>query len=282
MEMHWIALFLGVLFYSSSSLLIKATSTLPVTLAFWRVFLATLVVTPFWLRDSIAWWRTHFSLPIIVASLGLTLDFVLWFLSLRFTSVAHATFIVNMAPLWVGLMSGVLLREKMSTADWLGVFLGVCGAGIMSIGNGVQGFNKGDFLALGASGGLALYLIMTRMGNRNIKSSVFTYSLFFLTSTFLGFIDILLKQGFALHGHDFPFVFAMALFPQLGGNTLVNYSLRYLPASVVSIGLLGEPIIATIASFLLFGEPITWQVVAGGLLIFGGLYATNYYKQIKA
>jgi len=70
---------------------------------------------PWWLRlfglkISFFGGDTIFLLPLIVATLGLTLDFVLWFYSLRFTTVAHATFIVNMAPLWVGVMSHRVLK----------------------------------------------------------------------------------------------------------------------------------------------------------------------------
>jgi len=62
------------LFYSVSSLLVKATASPPATIAFYRVFIATLVVTPFWAKDFFLWWRHNFSLPLIVATLGLTLD----------------------------------------------------------------------------------------------------------------------------------------------------------------------------------------------------------------
>jgi len=59
---------------------------------------------------------------------------------------------------------------------------------------------------------------------------------------------------FVIKGHDFPFVLALALGPQLGGNTLINYALRSLPASTVSVALLGEPVIATVFSYFLFSE----------------------------
>jgi len=156
MKKSWQALLGGVLFYSVSSLLVKATASPPVTIAFYRVFIATLVVTPFWAKDFFLWWRHNFSLPLIVATLGLTLDFVLWFYSLRFTTVAHATFIVNMAPLWVGVMSTVFLKEPMSNKGWLGIALGVSGAAVMTLQPSAIQIHVGDLMALGASFGLAL------------------------------------------------------------------------------------------------------------------------------
>lgn len=276
MKKPWQALLGGVLFYSVSSLLVKATASPPVTIAFYRVFIATLVVTPFWAKDFFLWWRRSFSLPLIVATLGLTLDFVLWFYSLRFTTVAHATFIVNMAPLWVGVMSTVFLKEPMSNKGWLGIALGVSGAAVMTLQPSAIQIHVGDLMALGASFGLAIYVTMTRMSSRSMSSSsVLTYSLFFFTSMWLALAVLLLGQGFLLQRHDVPFVLALALGPQLGGNTLINYALSNLPASVVSVALLGEPVIATVASSFLFGETLSWQIALGGALICLGLYATT-------
>lgn len=276
MKKSWQALLGGVLFYSVSSLLVKATASPPVTIAFYRVFIATLVVTPFWAKDFFLWWRRSFSLPLIVATLGLTLDFILWFYSLRFTTVAHATFIVNMAPLWVGVMGTLFLKEPMSIKGWLGIALGVSGAAVMTLQPSAIQIHVGDLMALGASFGLALYVTMTRMSSRSMSSSsVLTYSIFFFTSIWLALAVLLLGQGFLLQRHDVPFVFALALGPQLGGNTLINYSLSNLPASVVSVALLGEPIIATVLSSFLFGETLSWQVALGGALIFLGLYTTT-------
>jgi len=99
----------------------------------------------------------------------------------------------------------------------------------------------GDLMALGASFGLAIYVTMTRMSSRSMSSSsVLTYSLFFFTSMWLALAVLLLGQGFLLQRHDVPFVLALALGPQLGGNTLINYALSNLPASVVSVALLGN------------------------------------------
>jgi len=211
MKKSWQALLGGVLFYSVSSLLVKATASPPATIAFYRVFIATLVVTPFWAKDFFLWWRHNFSLPLIVATLGLTLDFVLWFYSLRFTTVAHATFIVNMAPLWVGVMSTVFLKEPMSNKGWLGIALGVSGAAVMTLQPSAIQIHVGDLMALGASFGLALYVTMTRMSSRSMSSSsVLTYSLFFFTSMWLALAVLLLGQGFFLQRHDVPLCFGFS------------------------------------------------------------------------
>jgi len=71
MKKSWQALLGGVLFYSVSSLLVKATASPPVTIAFYRVFIATLVVTPFWLKISFFGGDAVFLLPLICGNFGI-------------------------------------------------------------------------------------------------------------------------------------------------------------------------------------------------------------------
>ncbi|NPV88159.1 DMT family transporter [Coprothermobacteraceae bacterium] len=268
----WQALILGVLFYSTSGLLVKPTTSPPIALAFCRLAVATAIVTPIWGPKAIRWWLKNFSWPVVFSSLGLALDFGLWFLSLRYTTVAHATFLVNMAPLWTAILGTFLLGETLSTLGWLGVLLGVAGGAVMSVELPVSLMNIGDLWALAASFGLSLYVVMARKGRQKASNDVFSYGIFMLTTLWIGVLALVFRQGFTIKPRDLPFALGLALGPQLGGNTMINYSLETLPASVVSVGLLGEPIIATVAAAFLFGEAITWRVVVGGLLIGLGIY----------
>ena len=66
---------------------------------------------------------------------------------------------------------------------------------------------------------------------------------------------------------------ALALVPTVGGHGLVNRSLRLLPAPVVGLFLLGEPVGAALLALLFLGEvPGPWTLV-GGLLVLAALGA---------
>jgi drug/metabolite transporter (DMT)-like permease len=69
-------------------------------------------------------------------------------------------------------------------------------------------------------------------------------------------------------------VFAgLAVGPMLIGHTGQNWALRYLPAYVVNLSLLGEPVGATLIAWLLpaIGEVPPPAAVGGGALILGGI-----------
>ena len=64
----------------------------------------------------------------------------------------------------------------------------------------------------------------------------------------------------------------MALIPTLLGHTMQNWALAYLPAYVVSISLLAEPIGSGLLAWLFFQEIPSFGVILGGLIVIAGLY----------
>ena len=69
---------------------------------------------------------------------------------------------------------------------------------------------------------------------------------------------------------------AMAIVPQLGGHTLYNWALRYVPAPVVSVSLVGEPIGSTLLAWILLHEVPSDLVAVGALLALAGIFLTAY------
>jgi len=65
--------------------------------------------------------------------------------------------------------------------------------------------------------------------------------------------------------------FPLALIPQLIGHTTFNWALKYIPASLVAVTILGEPVGSTILAFLILGEGLTSWKILGGISIFIGI-----------
>ena len=67
----------------------------------------------------------------------------------------------------------------------------------------------------------------------------------------------------------------LALISQVVGQGLIAYALAHLPAAFSSVGLLLQPVMATIFAWLLLGETMTpWQALGGGLVL-GGIYVAR-------
>ena len=63
----------------------------------------------------------------------------------------------------------------------------------------------------------------------------------------------------------------LALVPQLLGHTSFNWALRWLPASLVAVALLGEPIGSSALAFVLLREVPGPVTLAGAALILAGI-----------
>ena len=66
----------------------------------------------------------------------------------------------------------------------------------------------------------------------------------------------------------------MAVGPGIFGHTVINWALKYVESSVVSVTLLGEPVGSTLLALVLLGEVPGLFTVAGGAVVLAGIYVT--------
>ncbi len=64
---------------------------------------------------------------------------------------------------------------------------------------------------------------------------------------------------------------ALALIPQIIGHSSLNYALRFVSATVVSVATLGDPIGATVLAFFILNEVPKPIVLVGGALVLCGI-----------
>jgi len=64
----------------------------------------------------------------------------------------------------------------------------------------------------------------------------------------------------------------LAVVPQVIGHSSLNWALRFVPATLVTIAVLGEPVGATILSKLILDEAPAPIEIGGGILILLGIY----------
>jgi drug/metabolite transporter (DMT)-like permease len=66
----------------------------------------------------------------------------------------------------------------------------------------------------------------------------------------------------------------MAVGPGIFGHTVINWALKYVESSVVSVTLLGEPVGSTLLALVLLAEVPDAFTVAGGAVVLAGIYVT--------
>jgi drug/metabolite transporter (DMT)-like permease len=216
-------------------------------------------------------------LPALGAGLLLAAHFWSWIASLELTSVASSVVLVNTQPIFVGLLSVMFLGERPARIQWLGILVAVTGAGVIGWGDFGRGRSPllGDLLSLSGAVFVAGYYIIGRHLRQRMGLWSYTGAVYGIAALVLA-VAVLLSPRVPATGYatrTWLILLLLAAGPMMVGHTGVNYALRFIPAYVANVALLGEPIGATLIAWLLpaIGERPPLQTLGGGGLILTGI-----------
>jgi len=287
---------IAILAISTSSIFIRLAQgdgVPSLAIAAARLGIASLVILPLVLtrhRSELRRLARREWLAALLAGLFLALHFAAWVASLEYTSVASSVVIVTTSPLWVALLGSVFLHEKTSRSVLLGMGLALVGGVVIGVsdacswqGTGlacpplsefVQGQAMwGNFLALAGAWAVAGYFLVGRSLRAKVSLAPYIFLVYSAAAIFL--LGFMLFSGASFGGYQpetYLWLALLALVPQLVGHTTYNWALRYLPASLVAIATLGEPVGSTILAYLFLQEDPGWLKIGGGALILAGIW----------
>ncbi len=274
----YLALVSGVLAVSTGAIFARLAEAPALVIAAYRVGLATLVLAPItWIkaRDEIRKLSGH-DLKLAAASgFFLALHFATWISSLDYTSVTNSVVLVNTNPLWVGLLTPLITKERVKATVAVSIIISVAGGVIIGAGDFTTGGKAllGDFLALLGSICAAFYLLLGRNLRRKLSLLAYIFLCYGCAALILWLI--ILAFGLQIAGfqaNTYVTFWAMAIITQLIGHSSYNWALKWFSATLIAISLLGEPIGSTILAYIIFDEGLTWPKVVGGALILSAIY----------
>lgn len=200
-------------------------------------------------------------------------DLALWHTSIVRTSVATATLLVNTTPVYVGLYAYLVLGERLRARFAVGALLALAGAALLlGISRDDLEHAQGALLALGAALFYTGYLLFMKAARvRGDAAPALLLSNLGATAV-LGVYA--LAGGQPLHGFPWSSWAAMlgaAGVSQLGGVFAIVWALRYLPATVASVSLLGQPVGTALLGWWILGERLAPLQAAGGAAVLAGI-----------
>ncbi len=206
-----------------------------------------------------------------------------WIASLSLTSVASSVVLVNTQPIIVGVLSVVLLAERPTRVQWAGILVAVTGAMIIGWGDFSRGRSPivGDLLAIAGAFFVSGYYVIGRRLRQRLPLWSYTGVVYGIAALALT-VAVLLSPGVPLARYparDWLIFLALAAGPMMLGHTGVNYALRFIPAYVANVALLGEPVGATLIAWLLPAireKPPTQTLVGGALILVGIALGMRY------
>ncbi len=267
---------------STAAPLIRLSHAPALALAFWRMALATGLTGALWLgtgRSEAASfgpggaWKV---LLLVSSGFFLGAHFALWVLSLSFTTVAVSVVLVNTQPVFAAFLAWAFLKEPPSGRQVAGIFLALVGVGLLAwTGGRGTASSLGALLALGGAFAGACYYVIgrglrPRMGLWAYVTPVYGTSAFLL-------LCFSLSWGVPLGpfpAREWVIFAALAAAPTLFGHTLLNWALRWLPAPVVNVVALGEPVGASLLAALIpsIAEVPSPLTLLGGTVTLFGIY----------
>jgi drug/metabolite transporter (DMT)-like permease len=224
-----------------------------------------------------------------LSGLFLAVHFGTWISSLEFTTVASSVVLVSTGPLWVALLSPLLLGERLTRGAVVGLALAILGGVIIGVASSCtlegglhcSGLNQalharamwGNFLALAGAWAVSGYLILGRRLRPTM--SLMPYILITYGSAAVVLLFVTVARGQQLAGYQpltYVWLVLLAVVPQLLGHSTYNWALRFLPAAFVAVTTLGEPIGSSILAYFILQERPGLLVLVGGAVILVGIY----------
>lgn len=274
-----IALLVGALAIALSPIFVRLSETGPIAAAFWRVGLAVPLLW-LWLRaerrsdparavPTPQEWRL-----LALAGFCFAGDLGFWHWSIRLTTVANATLLANLAPLFVTLASWAFWGQRFRPTFLAGMAIAILGAGLLmsrSLSFGADhllGDGLGVITAIFYAGYmLTIAQLRTRLSTATTMTWSALVTALLLLPVALAAGDQLLPTSLA----GWATIAALAAISHFGGQSLIAFALAHLPATFSSVGLLLQPAAAAILAWILLGEQLGWLQAAGGAVVLAGI-----------
>ncbi|MGC8666649.1 MAG: DMT family transporter [Chthonomonadales bacterium] len=261
----------------------------PVVLAAWRLTLAAIMVLAGCALAAMSRTRARSAqvpaLRLAAAGVLLGLHFAAWFASLQRTPVALSTLLVCTTPVWTGLGGRLFLGERVRPWFWAGLAIAAAGMRLITLGSASAPLpipnqqTAGAALAVAGAMLIAAYLlIIQKLTVLPQGEALGTWQLVAWTYSF----GALSLWPFALAAAPPSRVFAtpvavwlsalgMAVVPQIIGHTVINWSVRRLPAPQVAATILTEPVFAAALAWAFLGERVRLHQGIGGVILLAGV-----------
>ena len=282
------SLLLGLAFMCSAAIMIKAARAPGIVTAFYRMTVASSVLLipfiihvirnkPFLSKKGI--------ILAMAAGCCFGCDMAFWSSGGVISNATIPTLFANMAPIWVGIGSVFIFKEKHTSGFWLGLFLSIIGT-ILLVKNDINASNgiiKGASFGTIAGVFYGIFYLLAQSGRKILDTLCFLFISTFSSAIVLTICVIIFDYN--ITGYDvftYKIFIAFGLGVQVIGWLFINYSQGYIPASIVAPTLLGQPILTAFLAIILLNEKLSVWHVIGGIIVISGIYIVHFSRNKKS
>lgn len=275
------SLIVGAIVIALAPIFVRLSEVDPIATAFYRMALAL----PFFVMWGLVSqskgvaidWR-KIALPksrlTWVAGFCFAGDLALWHWSIHYTSVANATLMANLAPIFVTLFAFVVLRHRFKWSFIFGIAAALLGA-VLLIQGGLS-FGTGSLLGDGLGIATAMFYAGYIIAVSELRKSESTFSVMLSTtwvsSLFLLPLMVMTESQFVPNSsYAWMVLILLALLPQCLGQGLIAFGMAHLPAAYSSISLLVQPVAAALLAWSLLNEGMGPVQIVGAVVVLAAI-----------
>lgn len=269
-------LFTGACLIGFAPIGLRLSEVGPQPTAFWRFLIAlpflALLAQRFdgGIRAGLA-----FKPVIWITGIAFGVDIALWHASLKLTNVANATLLSNLTPIVVGVLGYIAFRERPAKATIWGGILGLTGAACLagaSFSDAPQRL-AGDGLAAFAAIWYGIYLLGARRARDDAGPFQVSLWITIWAALVVGLAGLVRHEAFwPATTHGWLVLAGLGILVHVCGQGSIVLALGKVPASLVAVLILLQPVVASLLAWWLFGERMVGLDWLGAILVLAGAY----------
>ena len=182
------------------------------------------------------------------------------------TSAANALLLFACAPIFTAILSPIFLTETISLRTLLSVFIAFLGVLIMVWSDFGGGDWKGNLSAIISAMGFSFFTINLRI-NKHLQMLPSVFSSGIIASIVAFLIILFSNSSFQLISLDLMIIFILGVFQVGGGLVLYTLGSKFVPATQLTLLMLGEVFLGPVWVWIFIGEEILYNTILGGSLI---------------
>jgi len=268
----YLFLALGLLAASMSGNIIRLGEAHPVAISAWRLLIASALMAVLARRQLkvLLELTGKEAVLLVLAGVSLALHFFAWIAAVQMTTVANAALFFSINPVITATFGWLIFRERVGRLLVVSIALGL--GGVALIGWGDLDLRPehvlGDISALVCSLLFTAYFLLGKRLRRKLPTRVHVTGVYAVGAVTSFACMLALDLPLVAYSQMTWLCFVlMALVPTMLGHTSMNHALAHLPAGWISAATLSEPLVAGLVAYVAWGETVTWQGVAGYVVI---------------
>lgn len=280
-----LAMLLGATLISTSAVFVKWVHIGPTASAFWRMALAAMMLAALMFVPKLVGRRGSWRLEprtlalVALAAVFFAIDLWMWHRSILYVGVGLSTLLGNFQVFVLAGYGALMLGERGGWRLWMGLLLALLGLALLLVpgwGGFDARFRIGVAFGLGTALAYGVFLLAFRAAQAQSAAAANEALLGWmcgLSALLLGVLSLLGGENMQPHGaQDWSALVAYALIAQVLGWLVIGRVMAKLPAGIVGLCLLLQPLLAYVWDALLFGTRLDGWGLLGVALSLAGIF----------